>query len=417
MKISRLKYRFLWTWDHSTNWSDKNISIQETGCMNPYLKKPEIFIEDYFLLIDFMKKMDLNGLILWGFLRDSHGGVDYAKKIVEYAHKKGVKILPGIGLGAYGGIYYEGKNPYNLNYHILKNPSLAAIDKNGNRQSNILCPSKKENIEWYLEGIDWFFDNFKIDGVNLETGDYGICWCNDCKKRRRKEKTFSTKDIKIYLPVIEKINKKSKNCLITLGLYIPPFDKGIEEFLDLPEYIIPQWRLTEIIEKRPINYIEKNSAKKFKKIFLSLPQKEHLGFFHQGSQWFLNTRHLCVIKSIYNAARIARELNLSGLITHGEVSPSENPEWFLNYLAFAYFTKYNAPLEKFGSILDKYTGGYGKVFLHFLFSGINRKNIYNSIKGAEKYLSKFSPEKKEYILWRYLVQELYKRIYLIEQWS
>ncbi|MCM8803699.1 MAG: hypothetical protein NC833_00380 [Candidatus Omnitrophica bacterium] len=411
--MEKLKYRFLWTWDHSTNWSDKNISIQEKGSRNPYHKNPDIFLEDYYLLIDFMKSMDLNGLIIWGFLRDSHGGISYARKIIEYAHKKNIKIIPGIGLGAYGGIYYDGENKYNLRYHILKNPGLSGIDKNGNKRNDILCPSKKENIEWYLEGINWLFDNFQVDGVNLETGDYGICWCNECKKRRGENETFSTEDIKVYLPIIEKINKKSKGSLITVGLYIPPFDKAIEEFLTLPEYIIPQWRLTEIIEKPPINYIKQ--TKKFKKIFFSLPQKEQIGFFHQGSQWFLNTRHECVVKSIYNGVKLARELNLSGLITHGEVS-SKNPEWFLNYLAFSYFTKFDAQLEEFSGILNKYTGGYGKTFLSLLFSGTNRKKLSTSIDQAKKYLSKFPQGEKEYILWYYLLQELYRRIYLLDQW-
>ncbi len=415
--MNTFKYRFLWTWDHSTNWSKQNIAIQEKGCFNPYLKSPDVFLEDYYLLLDFMENMGFNGLIIWGFFRDSHGGEKNAQKLIQYAKKKKIKILPGIGLGAYGGIYYEGNHPYNLKTHISKNPKLAAIDKKGNKKENILCPSKEENIEWYLKGIDWLFDNFEIEGVNLETGDYGICWCSDCKKIREEEKTFSTKDIKIYLPVIEKIHKKSSSCLIVIGLYVPPTEKETKVFFDLPSYIIPQWRLTEIIERRPINYLNRY-IKKWKKNLFPLPQKEHLGFFHQGSQWFLNTRHECVVKSIYNACKLARELNLSGVITHGEVEPYENPEWFLNYNAFSYFTKSNYPFKSFSKILDKYLDGHGRKFLSILFSGNRREKIEKSLDLLKKinYKSIFNQNSQGYILWRWLEKEMWRRFYLLDQW-
>jgi len=414
-----IKHRFLWTWDHSTNWSKKNIAIQERGCFNPYLKSPDIFLEDYYLLLDFMEEMGFNGLIIWGLFRDTHGGEKYAERIIRYAKKKKIKILPGIGLGAYGGIYYEGNHPYNLKTHILKNPKLAAIDKKGKKREDVLCPSKEENIEWYLKGIDWLFDNFEIDGVNLETGDYGICWCSDCKKRRGEESTFSVKDIKVYLPVIEKIHQKSPSCLITMALYIPPFTDEISVFFDLPSYIILQWRLTEIIEEYPINYIDKNKFLKYKNKMFLLPQKTQIGFFHQGSQWFLNTRHECVIKSIYNACKLARELNLSGVITHGEVQPYENPEWFLNYTAFSYFTKSNYSLKNFSKMLDRYLDGNGKEFLSILFSGNRRKEIETSLDLLKKinYESNFHEDSQGYILWRWLRQEMWRRIYLLDQWE
>jgi hypothetical protein len=417
--MNTLKYRFLWTWDHSTNWSKKNIAIQEKGAFNPYLKSPDVFLEDYYLLLDFMESMDFNGLIIWGFFRDAHGGEKYAEKIIKYAKNKKIKILPGIGLGAYGGIYYEGNHPYNLKTYISKNPKLTAIDKNGNKLKNILCPSKEENIEWYLKGIDWLFDNFEIEGVNLETGDYGICWCSDCKKRRDEENNFSVGDIKVYLPVIEKIHQKSPYCLIIMALYIPPFTDGINIFFDLPSYIIPQWRLTEIIEEYPINYVNRETYLKFKdKIFL-LPQKTQIGFFHQGSQWFLDTRHECVIKSIYNAVKFVKDFTFSGLITHGEVSAYESPEWFLNYLAFSYFTKnINSSIEDFAGILSKYVKD-GREYISLLFSGNKKEEIENAIKYLEKikYFTKYPWESQEYQLWRWLLKELYRRYYLLSQWE
>ncbi len=56
-----LKYRILWTWDR--------LICDRT-------KKS--FLGNYKKLIDYMSDHDLNGVILWGFLDDQHGGEEAA---------------------------------------------------------------------------------------------------------------------------------------------------------------------------------------------------------------------------------------------------------------------------------------------------------------------------------------------------
>ncbi|MBI2785505.1 MAG: hypothetical protein HYX60_04020 [Legionella longbeachae] len=68
-----LPYRFFWTWDHSTNWYLEQNGLQEIGFSNPYTKPEDGFLNDYFRLIDFMSINRINGLTIYGFLRDSHG--------------------------------------------------------------------------------------------------------------------------------------------------------------------------------------------------------------------------------------------------------------------------------------------------------------------------------------------------------
>ena len=125
-----LPYRLFWTWDHSTNWYLEQVGIQEIGAMNYYSKPKEGFLEDYYRLINFMSKNRINGVTIYGFLRDSHGGIEAAKELCLYAKERGVKILPGVGINAYGGIYFEGNHRYNLTNWLKEHPELRAVFDN-----------------------------------------------------------------------------------------------------------------------------------------------------------------------------------------------------------------------------------------------------------------------------------------------
>ena len=109
-----LAYRTLWTWDHSTNWELSQIGQQEIGVFNPYGKPPGGFLRDYRRVVDFCSRNKIAAVVIYGFLRDTHGGVEAAKELCHYASERGVRILPGIAIGSYGGIYWEGSSPYNL---------------------------------------------------------------------------------------------------------------------------------------------------------------------------------------------------------------------------------------------------------------------------------------------------------------
>jgi len=121
-----LSYRMLWTWDHSTNWYLEQPGLQEVGAANYYSKPAEGFLADYKRLIDFMSRQRLNGLVVYGFLRDGHGGVDAAKEVARYGRARGVRVIPGVGINSYGGIYYEGRHRYNLGTWFVGRPSTPA---------------------------------------------------------------------------------------------------------------------------------------------------------------------------------------------------------------------------------------------------------------------------------------------------
>ncbi|MHB1110098.1 MAG: hypothetical protein ACYCZU_07270 [Devosia sp.] len=195
-----LAYRTFWTWDHSTNWELSQIGQQEIGVFNPYQKPPGGFLADYRRLVDFCSRNRIAAVVIYGFLRDTHGGIEAARALCRYANERGVRIIPGIAIGAYGGVYWEGEHPYNLATWLRKHPQFAATMEKGvgfqladlgfplnfPRSDYTLsaCPSAPETMEWMEAAVSWLAETFEIGGINIESGDYGVCGCERCAARR-----------------------------------------------------------------------------------------------------------------------------------------------------------------------------------------------------------------------------------------
>jgi len=76
------EYRSSYTWDHSTTWDLSQPVSRVHGCHEPYEKPPGAFLADYKALVDFMAELGLNPLIIWGALRDAHGGAQALRDLV-----------------------------------------------------------------------------------------------------------------------------------------------------------------------------------------------------------------------------------------------------------------------------------------------------------------------------------------------
>jgi hypothetical protein len=198
-----LTYRTFWTWDHSTNWELSQVGQQEIGVFNPYGKPPGGFPRDYQRCVDFCSRNRIAAIVIYGFLRDPHGGIEAAQELCRYATERGVRILPGIAIGSYGGVYWEGDHRYNLATWLRENPQHAATLEKGvgfqiadlafplsfPRSDYTLsaCPSAPETMAWMEEGVAWLTETFDIGGINIEAGDYGVCGCPRCVARRANE--------------------------------------------------------------------------------------------------------------------------------------------------------------------------------------------------------------------------------------
>lgn len=187
---SSIQTRFFWTWDHSTEWALNRRGAQTFGANNPYTRTTETFIEDYTRLLTWCGQHHIDGVVLWGLLRDSHGGVDAARRVSDIAQQAGVKLLAGAGLNAYGGIYYEGDSPHSLIQHLEQHPDLYAVDADGRplrdpaKRVHLACPSRRENQEFAADSLRWLMESIPLGGVQIETGDTGVCQCRLCRDRR-----------------------------------------------------------------------------------------------------------------------------------------------------------------------------------------------------------------------------------------
>ena len=169
----------LWCWDSRMTWDDEPGKIQlkmaSADTYFPYPKRPESYQRGFRRLVDYCAKTGIWGVIIWGFLRESHGGIEAAKDLCKYASDRGVAILPGVGLCSYGGYYYEGDHPFNLETYLKKHPERASVaheDGSAREVKPVLDPSLPANQQWWREGLDWMLETFEVSGVNYEMGDF-----------------------------------------------------------------------------------------------------------------------------------------------------------------------------------------------------------------------------------------------------
>jgi len=205
-----LAHRTWWNWDHSTNWDLEQIGVQEIGVMNPYAKPADGFLADFKRVVDFMSRNRIAAIAIYGFLRESHGGIEAAQELCRYATERGVRILPGIAINAYGGLVWEMEHEFNLATWLRKYPNLAAqMERPPGFQIQDLgfdlyfpqgdysmrgCPSQPANQDWMAEGVAWLSETFDIGGINIEAGDYGVCGCSLCRARRAEREDAQRRD-------------------------------------------------------------------------------------------------------------------------------------------------------------------------------------------------------------------------------
>ena len=369
-----LPYRIFWNWDHSTIWVRGVPGEQDHGCMNPYMKQAKDYLNDYRRIADFMGEHKLNGLIIWGFLRDSHGGIATSKELVEYASARGVHVLPGVGSSDYGGFYYEGNNRFNVPTWVAQNRiGLRFLGDDGKRLKDAICASQPENQKWLREGAEWLFTEFpRLGGANLENGDWMACQCDDCKRNRQlpgNDPNYYYDMMATQLPIMEVAQRFNPKGWMTYATYTgfnseelwklapwraaantsshPSVPKFVSRY---PDTAICQWTYTYMVDgwgREPEAQVRKKWPSGLKP-----PTKHSIGLLHQGSQWTRSPdiwwtksargddtgqRYVDISELIrYTCTRCAEE-GLEGLEIQGEVS-DDSPANELNYLAFEEFT-------------------------------------------------------------------------------
>jgi len=326
-----LSQRVLWTWDNRMDWGGAGPAVNVMGG-GRYTKAPEAFLHDYKALVDYLHDhTSLNAVIIWGFLRDEHGGIKASQELCEYANARGIRIIPGVGTSGYEGYVYSGNHKYNITTWLREHPELRALGEDG-KPLNALCPTQPENIKWLDEGCRWLFSTFKIGGINFEIGDFFVCHCDRCKAARAtipgdapdyyKAMALST------APVAKTALALAPDAWLSYATYTgftPQMQQTPPSWVTLiPDHMLCQWTLTGMEDARwPAG--------------LRPPTPRNLGYLHWGNK-STHTVHHFYLDRIRSICQRAAEADFEGLVTYGE-----DPESLFNMRLF--YAAWSAFLE------------------------------------------------------------------------
>lgn len=404
-EIPRMKYRWFWTWDHRMDWGGPGKVGDVMGGGGTYCKSPEAFLVDYKHCVDYMADHKFNGLIIWGFLRDTHGGVEASRELCRYASRRGIRILPGVGTSGYAGYFFEGDHRFNAGTWLAKHPELRSITQDG-KPANRPCPSNKTNQDWLDDGARWLFDKFEIGGANLEMGDFLVCYCDACKKAReaiRSKEPDYYKDMAIShmvtLKTMRKLAPESWLSYATYTGYNAKMMRNPPKFISMiPEDAICQWTLAHMASRWPAD--------------VRPMTKHNVGYLH----WCNSSTHTqddFYLQSVHDICHNAVSVGFEGLDTYGELSPERaNVEIF--YLAWeAFLWNPDMTVEQFvDQRLGRLYGGVepARALLKIIRLVRTRKlredpqNCLQACKMAEEGLKKAAPEGRP--RWERLIDRL-----------
>jgi hypothetical protein len=173
-------------------------AFAQRGYYMTFMRMPTFGLAEWREMIDCIHADGGNTLLLWtagGFrskkfpvtweYNREHTNVkrDFVGELIDYAHAKGIRVLLGFTPFAYDGV----------NQYPLLHPELKATQKNGQPASlwglhswgYNLCPAKPESQRFMLEYIrEMLFEFYpRADGLLIESSDYAICYCSDCREK------------------------------------------------------------------------------------------------------------------------------------------------------------------------------------------------------------------------------------------
>ena len=357
-----LRYRVVWTWDGNCNWSPTfeetmKLYVNENPAIGsmavPYT--PDGFRTHFTRAIDYLSDHKLNGLIVWGFLRDEHGGVEMGREISRYASRNNVRVLPGVcSQGGYGGFIYSQNNKFNLDVWLKQHPELRAQNEKGEPIASMIDPLKPMNQQWLRDGAEWLFTNLPdIGGINLENGDFMSCYSDECRAERAKPENDPNClwDMMVsQKPILEVAQRMRPDGWMTFASYIGFTEERVRvlgknavfppKFVQqTPSNAICQWTITGMTTAKSWPTEVRPPASRF---------KDEIGLLHHGSVWGApfdaarwwsepgawNDEYSPLLPFICN--RLA-QAKMAGLVITGQ-NGDQCPAHELNYIALEYFS-------------------------------------------------------------------------------
>lgn len=351
-----VRTRSFWTWDHSTEWMLRRPGAQTLGASNYYARTRDAFEGDYTRLLRYCGQHQIDAVVVWGLLRDAHGGLESAKRLCDVARESGVRLMCGVGLCAYGGVYYQGDSPYSLDRHLKKHPELKAVNDKGEPMEFSVgiygpkmfyhaCPSRRENQEYIAKSVQWLLKNLPLGGIQIESGDNGVCRCTLCRERRQHPAgRFSWEDLALSHPIaIRAARSVNPDAWIFSETYShpephtgedhPTFGGGRTAWADeclakIPDGVFIQWvydRVGQPLAQRPWTRAGD----------LETGRHRHILRAHFSTYW-AGLRGEPAVDEIAGMVRETVAHGADGISIFGEVSPFETGAE-LNYLALEHF--------------------------------------------------------------------------------
>jgi hypothetical protein len=225
----------------------------QRGYYMTFMRMPAFGLPEWRQMVDCIEEDGGNLLMLWtagGFrskkfpetweYNRDHKNVanDFVRELIDYAHTKNIKVLLCFTPFAYDGV----------NRYSIQRPELRATRKDGkpadfwgmHSWGYNLCPSKAESQRFLLEYVrEMFFEFYpNADGLMIESSDYAICYCADCREK------FFAREFQFVKEISEEIWKARPQAMISVyphyftGSKVPGFDvRAASEQFD------PRWTM------------------------------------------------------------------------------------------------------------------------------------------------------------------------------
>ncbi len=175
-----------------------------------FMRMPAMGLPEWKQAVDCFAKDDVNTLVLWtpgGFrsrkfpltwrYNEEHPNVrqDFARELIDYAHAKHIRVLLGFTPFGYDGV----------NRMALEHPDWKAKKADGAPVEEFgihswgwsLCPAQPEARQFMREYLrEMIFDFYpNADGLMVESSDYNVCQCAECRARPYEEEFSLTQEI------------------------------------------------------------------------------------------------------------------------------------------------------------------------------------------------------------------------------
>ena len=326
----------LWCWDARMTWDDepRNIATKMAAAEQafPYPKRGESYLTGFKRLVDYCAGQGIWGVIIWGFLRDTHGGVGAAQDLCKYARDKGVVILPGVGLCAYGGYYFEGEHPYNLDTYLRAHPGRrsTAFEEGGHRKVYpVLDPALPENHAWWREGLAWMLDTFEVGGIDFEMGDFMV---NPSPRATAARDALGLKTNDNIRDTIVATQDLLAQALTRMpeGVFINSTYRGYEQIQDFPAMSHAKAMPPEVVWQYTMRRTV--AQPEFPEAYSGVREHRQYGYLH----WFnasTGTMEMDYTAEIARVFPALRQLGFDFAGTYGEIGAIGNPTADANYRA------------------------------------------------------------------------------------